>query len=55
MLKLFKKPSPRERLERAYRKLLEESFHLSTSNRAASDRKRAEAEEVLKQMEALTR
>ncbi|MBK7944038.1 MAG: Lacal_2735 family protein [Flavobacteriales bacterium] len=55
MFNLFKKPSERERLEKVYKKLLEESFRLSTSNRKASDLKRAEAEEVLKRIEALPR
>lgn len=55
MFNLFKKPSELERLEKAYRKLLEESFRLSTTDRKASDLKRAEAEEVLKRMEALPR
>lgn len=53
MLNLFKKTTERDRLVKAYRKLLEESFRLSTSNRAASDKKRAEAEELLKKLEAL--
>lgn len=55
MFNLFKKSSDRERLEKVYKKLLEESFRLSTSNRKASDLKRAEAEEVLKRIEALPR
>jgi len=53
MFGLFKKKSEREILEIAYKKLLEESFKLSTVNRAASDLKRAEAEDVLKKIEAL--
>ncbi len=55
MFKLFKRTTERERLEKSYRALLEESFRLSTTNRAASDRKRAEAEELLKRLEALPR
>lgn len=53
MLNLFKRKSPREKLEAEYRKLLEEAHRLSTTNRAASDRKRAEAEAVLTRMEQL--
>lgn len=55
MFNLFKKPSERERLQKAYRSLLAESFALSTRNRKASDLKRAEAEEMLKKLEALPR
>lgn len=55
MFNLFKKPSERERLEKVYKKLLEESFRLSTINRKASDIKRAEAEAVQKMLEALPR
>ncbi|MBL7962564.1 MAG: Lacal_2735 family protein [Flavobacteriales bacterium] len=55
MFGLFKKPDEKERLEKAYRKLLEESFRLSTSNRKASDLKRAEAEAVLKRIEEMKR
>lgn len=41
-----------KRLEKQYRKLLEESHALSSVNRARSDMKRAEAEEVLKKIDA---
>lgn len=53
MFSLFKRKSERERLEAEYRRLLAEAHRLSTSNRAASDLKRAEAEEVLKRMDQL--
>ncbi len=53
MFGLFKKKSQREKLEEKYRQLLEEAFRLSTVNRKAADQKAAEAEEVMKQMEAL--
>ncbi len=53
MFKLFKKKSEREKLQQKYEKLLEKSFQLSTTNRMQSDKVRAEAEEVLKKMEAL--
>ena len=53
MLNLFKRKTPREKLEAEYRKLLEEAHRLSTMNRAASDQKRAEAEAVLARMDQL--
>lgn len=53
MFNLFKKKSKLEKLQEQYRKLLEESYQLSTSNRTASDEKAYEAEQVLKQIEAL--
>lgn len=49
----FKKKSERERLEEQYKKLMEESFRLSHIDREASTKKNGEAEEVLKQLEAL--
>ncbi len=51
MFGLFKKKSPKEKLEEQYKKLMEESYKLSHTDRKASDLKRAEAEEVLKQIE----
>ncbi|MCA1751980.1 MAG: Lacal_2735 family protein [Cryomorphaceae bacterium] len=53
MFGLFGKSDPKEKLEKKYRKLLEESHRLSTTNRAQSDRVAAEAEEVLKEIEKL--
>lgn len=53
MFGLFKKKSPKQKLQKKYRKLLSEAHQLSKSNRKASDLKMAEAEEVLKQMDAL--
>lgn len=53
MFGLFKKQSPKQKLQKKYRKLLSEAHQLSKSNRKASDLKTAEAEEVLKQLEAL--
>ena len=49
---LFKK-DPTKKLRKQYKQLMEESFRLSTTDRAASDLKRAEAEEVMKEIEAL--
>ncbi|MEQ9290064.1 MAG: Lacal_2735 family protein [Cyclobacteriaceae bacterium] len=51
MFNLFRKKSAVEKLEIQYRKLLEESYKLSTIDRKLSDAKQAEAEEVLKQIE----
>lgn len=53
MFGLFKKKTPLEQLEQRYKKLLEEAFILSKSNRAASDLKYQEAEEIAHQMDAL--
>lgn len=54
MFGLFKKKDPRAALEKRYRELLEEAHRLSTTDRRASDLKRAEAEEVLAKIEALS-
>ncbi len=53
MFGLFKKKSEKEKLQAQYKKLLEEAFHLSKSNRAASDAKQMEADALLKKIEAL--
>lgn len=53
MFGLFRKRSPADKLEKRYRILLEEAHRLGTSDRKASDLKRAEAEDVLRQLEAL--
>ena len=53
MFGFFKKKSKKDILNKKYKKLLEESYQLSHSDRKASDLKRAEAEEVLKEMEKL--
>jgi len=50
---LKKKKSPKQRLEKRYQRLLAEAQALSTSDRRASDEKQAEAEKVLRQLEAL--
>ena len=52
MFGLFKK-DPIEKLQTQYRNLLESSFKLSTTDRKSSDLKRAEAEEVLRDIERL--
>ncbi|SFI95224.1 Lacal_2735 family protein [Olleya namhaensis] len=53
MFGLFKKKSELDKLQDKYKKLLEESFKLSTTNRSESDKKQAEAQVVLEQIEAL--
>ncbi len=51
MFGLFKKKSKKEKLEKQYEEMMEESFRLSKTDRKASDLKRAEAEELLKEIE----
>ena len=53
MFGLFKKKTPLEKLQEKYNKLTEEAYKLSKIDRKASDAKQAEAEEVLKQIDAL--
>lgn len=53
MLGLFKKKSKKEVLQAKYQKLMKEAHSLSTSNRKLSDEKVFEAEEVMKEIEAL--
>ena len=53
MFGLFKKKSKVEILNSKYKKLQEQAFKLSTSSRAQSDQKYVEAEEVLKEIEAI--
>ena len=53
MFGLFKKKSETEKLEDKYQKLLKEAYDLSTTNRTLSDRKTAEANAVLQQIEKL--
>ncbi len=53
MFGLFKRKTPLEKLQEKYNKLTEEAFKLSKIDRKASDAKQAQAEEVLKQMDAL--
>ena len=53
MFGLFKKKTTRQRLLEKYKKLMSEAHRLSTINRASSDAKFAEAEAVLKMIDAL--
>lgn len=53
MFKILKAKSKTELLNKQYKKLLKESYKLSTINRKASDVKAAEADRVLKEIERL--
>jgi hypothetical protein len=55
MFGLFKKKSKEEVLQEKYKSLLKESFDLSKTNRAASDKKQAEAQAVLDEIESLNK
>lgn len=50
---LFSRKSPKEKLQKKYEKLMKEAFDLSKSDRKASDTKYAEADAVLKEIDAL--
>ena len=54
MLGLFKKKSKKEKLQLEYKKLMEEGFKLQSINRAESDKKYQEAQNVLEQIELLS-
>ena len=49
----FSRKSEKEKLQEKYQKLVNEAYKLSHTDRKASDLKTAEADEVLKQIEAL--
>ncbi len=53
MYGIFRKKSPKEKLQAQYKKLMAEAHKLSQVNRSAGDQKYAEAEEVLKRIEVL--
>lgn len=53
MFGIFKKKSKKQQLQQTYEKLMKEAHQLSTSNRKQSDQKMFEAEEIMKQIEAL--
>ncbi len=46
MFGIFKKQTDKEKLDKQYKKLLDEAYKLSHSDRTASDAKMAEAEEI---------
>jgi len=50
---LFSKKSPKEKLQKKYEKLMKEAFDFSKSDRNKSDSKYAEADAVMKEIEAL--
>lgn len=50
---MFGSGNNKEKLQKKYNQLMQESFDLSTVNRKKSDLKRAEAEEIGKQMDEL--
>lgn len=50
---LFSRKSEKEKLQDKYKKLVDEAYKLSHSDRRASDLKTAEADEVLKKIEAI--
>ena len=54
MFGLFKKTSEIDKLQKQYEKLMADWHRLSTTNRAESDKKYREAEEVLKKIESLS-
>ncbi len=54
MFGLFKKKSEAEKLKEKYEKLMKEAFNLSKIDRTASDAKYAEADQIMKQIEAIT-
>ncbi len=53
MFGLFKKKSELDKLQEQYKKLLEDSFKLSTTNRSKSDEKQVEAQAILDKIELL--
>jgi hypothetical protein len=53
MFGIFNKKSKRDKMNRKYQKLMQESYELSTVNRQASDAKRAAAERLMDEIEML--
>ena len=53
MFGLFKKKSEAEKLKEQYEKLMKDAFYLSKSDRTASDAKYAEADVIMKKIEAI--
>ena len=53
MFGLFKKKTEKEKLQEQYAKLMQEAHRLSTIDRAQSDLKTSEAEDVAQKLEAL--
>ncbi len=55
MFGLFKQKDPKEKLMKQYRKIQEEAFVLSKTDRKAADLKYAEADEIMKEIEKLSK
>jgi len=55
MFGLFKKKSELEKLQEQYKKLQQESFTLSKTDRKAADAKAMEADEIMKKIEAISK
>ncbi len=53
MFGLFKKKSEVDILQKEYKKLMKEAFELSKINRSESDKKYAQADDILKKIEIL--
>ncbi len=53
MFGLFKKKSEENKLQEKYNALMKEWHSLSSTNRAESDKKYAEAQEIMTKLEAL--
>lgn len=53
MFGLFKKKSEAEKLQEKYESLMKEWHHLSNINRSKSDKKYAEAQQILDTLEAM--
>jgi hypothetical protein len=53
MFGLFKKTSELDKLQKQYEKLMADWHKLSTTNRSESDKKYAEAQKIIEQIEVL--
>jgi hypothetical protein len=53
MFGLFKKTSELDKLQKQYEKLMADWHKLSTTNRSESDKKYAEAQKIVEQIEVL--
>ncbi len=53
MFNLFKRKTKYEKLDKQYKMLMKEAFKLSKVNRTASDKKIAEANKILEEIEKL--
>ncbi len=54
MFGIFRKKTEKEKLQKQYKKLMKEAFELSKVNRSLSDSKYAEADNIQKQIDALS-